>query len=142
MQSELIFNSLKIFFLFFFSFVFAMAWTPFLTRYLYKYKAWKKSSGKGDTIGDSAPSVFDSEHKKKETSTPRMGGLLIWITVLAVMLLFRLFPVIFSKGWIIKLNFLRFYFFFIIYWISTTESISYIVIFYNFFINQYLKPNL
>jgi len=106
MQSELIFDSLKIFFLSFFSFVLAMAWTPLLTHYLYKYKAWKKNSGKGDVIGDSAPSVFDLEHKKKETSTPRMGGLLIWITVLATMLLFRILPVFFNKGWVTKLNFL------------------------------------
>ncbi|MFH1175654.1 MAG: hypothetical protein V1698_02945 [bacterium] len=106
MQSDLIFNSLKIFSLAFFSFLMAMLWTPMLSHYLYKYKAWKKTSKKGDTIGDDAPPVFDEDHKKKEFSTPRMGGLLIWITVLAVVVIFRFLPIAFKKGWITKLNFL------------------------------------
>jgi len=107
MNNDLIFDSLKIFFLASFSFVFAIILTPFLTHYLYKWKAWKKKSGKGDIIGDDAPSVFDDEHKKKEISTPRMGGLLVWGTVLIVAGLFRLLPAIFGdKGWIVKLNFL------------------------------------
>lgn len=106
MNNDIIFDSLKLFSLFGFSFILAILWTPLLTHYLYKWKAWKKNSGKGDTIGDDAPSVFTDEHREKEKSTPRMGGLLVWITVLFVILLFRLFPVFFSKGWVVKLNFL------------------------------------
>lgn len=103
---DLIFNSLKIFFLAFFSFSLAMFWTPFLTYFLFKYKAWKKSSKKGDIIGDDTPPLFDDAHREAEKNTPRMGGLLVWITVLAVLAIFRFLPVIFNKGWIVKLNFL------------------------------------
>lgn len=107
MTNDLIFNSLKVFFLAGFSFALAVLWTPLLSHYLYKWKAWKKKSGKGHTIGDDALSVFDDAHKAKEISTPRMGGLLVWITVLLVLGIFRLLPAIFENtGWIIKLNFL------------------------------------
>lgn len=52
------------------SFFVALLWTPLLTHILYKYQAWKKGAG--------------------ERKVPRMGGLLIWVTVLVLTLLFNL----------------------------------------------------
>ncbi len=106
MHEELIFNSLKIFFLGSLSFIVAMFWTPLLTHYLYKWRAWKKQSGKGDAIGDDSPKLFSDEHREKEFSTPRMGGLLIWITVIVITCFFALLAVFYDKGWVEKLNFL------------------------------------
>lgn len=60
---------------------------PILTHYLFKYRAWKKTAGK--TAIDGTPAVEferirNTVHTGTETSTPRMGGILIWSTVVIV----------------------------------------------------------
>jgi len=60
--------------------------TPFLTHYLYTYRAWKKRPGKLDLEGKEA-SMFNRLHKDTEVSTPRMGGIVIWGSTLIVVAL-------------------------------------------------------
>lgn len=91
------------------SFAFGIASAPLLTHYLYAYKVWKKSVGKTALDGTPA-SEFERlrtrMHADTETRTPRMGGILIWASVLVITLgtwgLARLFPVPFFE----KLDFL------------------------------------
>lgn len=64
----------------FLSFGLAITATPILTHYLYKYKFWKPKVRDVGTDGRPAP-VFAALHADKEVGTPRMGGLLIWMTV-------------------------------------------------------------
>lgn len=65
------------------SFAVGIALAPVLTHYLYKHRAWKKKGGKGKGMGDgNGTPLFDSLHKEREVSTPRMGGILVWGTVL------------------------------------------------------------
>ena len=82
-----------------------IAITPALTHYLYKYKAWKKQAGKRAVDGREAV-VFNELHKEKETGTPRMGGVVIWLsaalTIGGLWLLAELFPASFFT----KLDFL------------------------------------
>lgn len=59
---------------------------PVLIHYLYKYKAWKKKP-KEKAIGGYDTPIFQKFHAHKEVSTPRMGGILIWGTVLIVSVL-------------------------------------------------------
>ena len=68
------------------SFALGIAFAPLLAHYLYKYRAWKKISGKGNAIGGGGTPVFDALHKEREVSTPRMGGILIWAATLATAL--------------------------------------------------------
>ncbi|MEA3249208.1 MAG: phospho-N-acetylmuramoyl-pentapeptide-transferase [Patescibacteria group bacterium] len=77
-----LFNIIKVFFLTTLAFLLAIAWTPLLTNFLYKHKLGKK-------IRDarSAP-VFSKMHKDK-AGTPTMGGILIWVTVLVLALVFH-----------------------------------------------------
>ncbi len=56
--------------------------TPFLTHYLYKYKVWKKTGGKA-AIGGHAATEFNRLKGDDETKTPRMGGVVIWGSVVA-----------------------------------------------------------
>lgn len=82
---------------------------PLLTHYLYKHHVWKKVTKK--TALDGTPAVEFEKlrteiHTGTETSTPRMGGILIWVSVTVVTvgawLLARLIPIPFFE----KLDFL------------------------------------
>ncbi len=60
---------------------------PLLTHYLYKYRVWKKTTKKTALDGTAAvefEKLRTTIHTGTETSTPRMGGILIWATVLIV----------------------------------------------------------
>jgi phospho-N-acetylmuramoyl-pentapeptide-transferase len=74
---------IKILVLFIMSFAVAIALAPPLIHLLYKYKAWKKKP-RQETFGGEKTPIFTALHGKKETSTPRMGGIMIWGTVLIV----------------------------------------------------------
>ncbi len=63
-----------------------IALAPVLAHYLYKFRAWKKVGGKGKGIGGGGTPIFDSLHKEREVSTPRMGGILIWLATFVVAL--------------------------------------------------------
>ena len=87
------------------SFVVGMAITPLVTHYLYKYKAWKKSAGK--TSLDGAPAhEFNALHQVQEVRAPRMGGIVIWgsvlVTIIGIALVARFIPDVS----ILKLDFL------------------------------------
>ncbi len=86
-QSELVLNILKVFGLSAISFFFALSWTPLLTNFLYRHKMWRKKVRTLAPDGHGTP-IFASLHKEKEISTPRLGGLLVWITALALTLFF------------------------------------------------------
>ena len=81
----IVFNVIKVFSLAAIASVIAILWCPLLTHFLYKHKLWKKTARQKAISGEDA-TVFNNLHKEKEVGTPRMGGLLIWITVLVVTL--------------------------------------------------------
>ncbi|MFW5853072.1 MAG: hypothetical protein ACOCU8_00335 [Patescibacteria group bacterium] len=88
------------------AFVVGISLTPVLTHYLYKHKLWKKKAGKISPDGQATP-VFDRLHKDKEVGTPRMGGVVIWSSVLITITFFWLISILIPESdfWI-KLNFL------------------------------------
>ncbi len=66
------------------AFAIGILFAPLLTHYLYKYRVWKKVKGK--TALDGTPAVEFEKlrttiHAGTETTTPRMGGILIWVSV-------------------------------------------------------------
>jgi phospho-N-acetylmuramoyl-pentapeptide-transferase len=82
------------------AFAIGIALAPVLSHYLYKHRAWKKRAGKGKGIGGGGTPIFDELHAVREVSTPRMGGVLIWVavvvTALGITLLGHLFGEPFS----------------------------------------------
>jgi phospho-N-acetylmuramoyl-pentapeptide-transferase len=96
---------IKIFFLLAFSFFVTILWMPFLTRFLYKYRLWRRTLRTQSIDGKPVP-VFQKFNKGKETGTPRLGGLLIWITTIFIAFLFSFLTSIFDNFWFQKLNFL------------------------------------
>ena len=96
---------IKILSLFVLSFVIAFAMAPILIHFLYKYKAWKKKPREKTFGGEETP-IFTKLHGQKEISTPRMGGILIWATVLLVTLGVFALSLIFPETRLAKFNFL------------------------------------
>ncbi|MFH1170703.1 MAG: hypothetical protein V1704_04060 [Candidatus Vogelbacteria bacterium] len=52
---------------------------PILAHYLYKYKMWKKQAGKIAPDGHPTP-IFNELHRTREVGTPRLGGIIIWVS--------------------------------------------------------------
>lgn len=68
------------------TFCIGIALTPLLTHYLYKFKAWKKQGGK-TAMGGIVATEFNRLKGEGETKTPRMGGIVIWGSVLISVIL-------------------------------------------------------
>ncbi len=65
------------------AFIIGILLAPLLTHYLYKFRVWKKVRGKTALDGSHAVE-FEKLRTDTETSTPRMGGILIWMSVIFV----------------------------------------------------------
>lgn len=88
-----------------FAFFVGIALTPLLTHYLYKYKAWKKHSVALGLDGKPAP-ISASLHRDEVKKTPRMGGIVIWVSVLVSMFIAWVLAALFPGAITEKLNFL------------------------------------
>jgi phospho-N-acetylmuramoyl-pentapeptide-transferase len=97
-------NVIKIFFLGALSFIIAFCLTPFLTNFLYKHKLWRKEVRVKSIDGKEVP-FFQKFHGDGEIKTPRFGGLLIWISILFLSILFFFLSKM-DIWWFQKLNFL------------------------------------
>ncbi len=80
--------------------------TPIVSHYLYKHRAWKKKAGKGVGYGGGETPLFDTLHKEKDTNTPRMGGIVIWMSVLITVFLVFVLHILFPETLLGSLNFL------------------------------------
>lgn len=87
------------------AFIIGMLITPSISRQLYAHKVWKKKAGKGAGYGGGGTPIFDVLHKEKDTNTPRMGGLVIWISVILTVLLFIATEAIAPESFLGSLNF-------------------------------------
>ncbi|MES2225354.1 MAG: hypothetical protein V4480_00910 [Patescibacteria group bacterium] len=80
------FDAARVLIPFVISFAVGIGGAPVLTHYLYKHKVWKKKTGKNALDGKLA-SEFNKLHQEREGYTPRMGGILIWGSVLITAIL-------------------------------------------------------
>ncbi len=87
------------------SFLIGIAMTPILTHYLYEYKAWKKTPGKKALDGKTAEE-FNRLHNGNETRAPRMGGIVIWGSVVLTVALLGLLSLAFGGPGLMSLDFL------------------------------------
>lgn len=69
------------------SFFVGISITPILLRYFYTHKMWKKKSGKDGLGGGGAP-IFNKLHSERDSNIPRLGGVVIWLSVLVTTLFF------------------------------------------------------
>lgn len=94
MEIEIVLKVLKVLLPASIAFFIGILITPTITNFLYKHKMWKKKSGKIAYDGKEA-AVFNSLHQS-ETKTPRLGGMVIWLSVLFVSAIFWFLPRIFD----------------------------------------------
>ncbi len=104
-MTEITINVIKVFTIGFFSFILAFLITPTLSNFLYKHKLWKKESKKKSIDGKKVE-YFEKFHSKDELKIPRIGGLLIWLSVVFLSFLFLILSYIFDSYWIQKINFI------------------------------------
>ena len=98
-------NVTKVFVLGVISFIFTLLMTPALTHFMYEHKLWKnKVRDKG--IDGKELKVFKEHHAHKETSVPRLGGLLVWIPPLVLIFIFYGISLLSDNFWVQKFNFL------------------------------------
>lgn len=86
------------------TFVIGVLITPFFTNLFYKYRMWKKSSRVNNSDGVSKE-FSDVHNTSAELSTPRIGGVIIWISVLLTVLFIYLLSIIWPSDLTLKLNF-------------------------------------
>jgi phospho-N-acetylmuramoyl-pentapeptide-transferase len=77
--------------------------TPFLTKIFYKYKMWKKNPR---TESDTSEEFKKLHNTKEELNTPRVGGVVIWFSVVLCILIVFILSVLFPSDFTGKLNFL------------------------------------
>lgn len=87
------------------SFIVGIAIAPIITHYLYKYKAWKKSPGKSALDGSRAQE-FNRLHEANETRAPRMGGIIVWASLLLTIVGIAIVAKFVPSAEILNLNFL------------------------------------
>ncbi len=99
-------NTIKILLPAIISFLVGIAITPTCTNIMYKYKLWRKQSrSKVNTEAMSA--VFQKIHNEKgEISTPRVGGVIVWLSIIITIIVLYVLALVFSNELTDKLSFL------------------------------------
>jgi phospho-N-acetylmuramoyl-pentapeptide-transferase len=70
------------------AFLLTMALTPVLTHFLYKYRLWKRPRQK--TLTGETAKVYSQLHKAKhQRRVPAMAGILLWLVIGSITLLFN-----------------------------------------------------
>ncbi|MFA5997099.1 MAG: hypothetical protein WC791_01265 [Candidatus Paceibacterota bacterium] len=87
------------------AFTVGVLFTPILTGFLYRHKMWKKSSVKLTMDGREA-TISSKLHNDEERKTPRMGGVVVWGSVLFTIVLFSVLATLFPDSAFAKLSFL------------------------------------
>jgi phospho-N-acetylmuramoyl-pentapeptide-transferase len=67
-----------------FTFIIGLVITPFFTNIFYKYRMWKRSARINEEntgVLGGVTDEFKKIYNKNETHTPRVGGIIIWISV-------------------------------------------------------------
>lgn len=77
--------------------------TPILSKYFYKHKLWKKSSR---SLSQTSAEFGKIHNEKEELNTPRVGGVIIWLSVLLSIFVIYLVSILFPSPITEKMSFL------------------------------------
>ncbi len=93
---------LKIIFPTVLTFFIGISITPFFTKYFYRYKMWKSSPRTNADTSEAFKNIHNTQH---ELSTPKVGGVIIWVSVLFAVCVIYFLSLIFPSIVTEKLNF-------------------------------------
>jgi len=97
-------NLIKIFLPTAVAFFLGILLTPVATHFFYKYKMWKKYSRRDAVL---TTSEFSKIHNEEgELKTPRVGGIIIWLSVFITTLVFYLISILFPSFLNSEINFI------------------------------------
>jgi phospho-N-acetylmuramoyl-pentapeptide-transferase len=97
------FDLIKIFIPTAFAFFLGLFFTPMATHFFYKYKMWKRYSRSESTTTTEFSKIHNTQ---EELHTPRVGGVIIWFSVLATTLFFYILSILFPSNTSYAINFL------------------------------------
>lgn len=105
---ELEINVIKVFLAAALTFFIGIGITPIFTNLAFKYKWWKKTGSKGGALGGGETPFFDKLYGNKETEvkTPRMGGVIIWVSAVLTIFIIWFLAQFVPGEFIQKMNFL------------------------------------
>lgn len=96
-------NAIKIFLPAIVTFIVGIVLTPIATHYFFKYKMWRKVSRNKNVILGEFQKIHD---ETSELTTPRTGGMIIWISVIITIFIFGFLDVFFHNETTNKLYFI------------------------------------
>jgi len=96
-------NLLKIFIPTTLAFFIGLAITPIATHFFYKYKMWKRYSRNENVTTEDFKKIHN---ETEELKTPRVGGMIVWVSVFLVTFLLYFFAIIFPSDFSQKMSFL------------------------------------
>ena len=99
-------NALKIFSPAIVAFIVGILLTPIATHYFYKYKMWRRTNRVDNLPKDVSERFEKVNDKKAETSTPRVGGMIIWMSVILTVAVFMIINFFFGTELTEKLSFI------------------------------------
>lgn len=99
-------NALKIFLPAIVSFIIGLLLTPVATHYFYKYKMWRRTSRNNNIPIEKLTGFAKIHDDKAEISTPRTGGMIIWISVILTLAVVGLIDILFQDSLTNKLYFI------------------------------------
>lgn len=99
-------NALKIFLPSVIAFTIGIFLTPVATHYFYKYKMWKRVSRNNNIVEDDQNKFSQIHDSVSETSTPRVGGMIIWVSVILTVAIVLIADYIFGNELTQKFSFI------------------------------------
>ncbi|MBP6931114.1 MAG: hypothetical protein KBB62_00065 [Candidatus Pacebacteria bacterium] len=85
------------------SFISGIFLTPILTHYFFKYKMWKNTSRNENVPKGEFQNIHDGV---AELSTPRTGGMVVWMSVLFTIFIFLILNISYNSLWTEKMYFI------------------------------------
>jgi phospho-N-acetylmuramoyl-pentapeptide-transferase len=87
------------------AFIVGILLSPAVSSFLYRHELWKKRAGKR-TLDGRETEVFNRLHETREVSVPRLGGSIVWLSVVVTTVLFAFAGRFFDDSVLAKFDFL------------------------------------
>lgn len=88
------------------TFIIGIVITPSVSKWLYTKKLWKQTARQIDNPEEMSPTYLAIHNTKEEKNTPRIGGVIIWGSVIITTAIVFLFSLITPTTFTEKINFL------------------------------------